>query len=242
MSVADTYEDGYAKSRERFERDTAEHEMTVLRDDGMYRHVRFARPDSSSYLYDLVTWPGYLAIVGDCEDYLFCRATDMFEWFVGRGQDGINPHYWSEKLCGDRGRDIACGYSEDALRARVIGWFEDMTGPINPEAYVREDYFTSLDLAVWQRLSLSRALEAEILSDEDGEGEAGAHRRLRDFEWFCDGSEAWEYHPHGTPSVRIEESYEWDLRDYDGWFLWCCWAIRRGIERYRAATTELAAA
>lgn len=234
--MTDTYENGYGAARERFEHNTAGHVMTILRDDGAYRHVRFARPGDSFYLYDLVTWPGYLAIVGDCEDYMFRRLEDMFEFFGGR--DGINPDYWSEKLCGDRGRNIARSYSEDALRARTVQWFEDQTGPIDPDAYAREDYFTSLDVTFGQRLSLSRALENDVLNDFDGEGEAGAQRRLSAFEWFYDGSETWDYHAPGTPSVQIRDPWEWDLRDFDGWFLWCCWAIRCGIEQYRAATRE----
>ncbi len=235
--MSDNYANGYGPARERFERDTAEHTMTILRDDGAYRHVRFMRPGSSFYQYDLVTWPGYLAIVGDCEDYLFRRHEDMFEWFAG---PGINPHYWAQKLCGDRGRDIARRYSEDALRACVLQWFEEMTGPIDPDAYAREDYFTSLDLTVGQRLHLSRMLEDDVLRDEDGEGEAGAHRRLRGFEWFHDGSDTWDYHSPGTRSVRIGDSWEWDLRDFDGWFLWCCWAIRSGIAQYRAGAQAVA--
>jgi hypothetical protein len=241
--TTDTYDTGYAKSRERFERDTAKHEMTVLRDDGLYRHIRFMRPGDSFYLYDLVTWPGYLAIVGDCEDYVFCRLTDMFEFFAGSRQaDGINPSYWSEKLRCGRGRDLARTYSEDMLRSHVIEWFESETGPIDPEAFAREDYFTSLDLTLGQRISLSRALEADVLEDWEGGGEQGAHGRLRDFEWFYDGRESWDYHERGTPSVTISDSWEWDLRDFDGHFLWACWAIRRGIERYRAATSAEVAA
>ena len=52
-------------SRERFAKDTATHAMTILRDDGLYRHLRFKRPNTSSYYFDIITWPGYLAITGD---------------------------------------------------------------------------------------------------------------------------------------------------------------------------------
>jgi hypothetical protein len=60
------------------------------------------------------------------------------------------------------------------------------------------------------------------LADDYGElqDEHEAHRRLSDFE---------------HAGLRINDSWEWDLREYDFRFLWCCWAIVWGIERYRAA-------
>ncbi len=256
--TTDTYDTGYAKSRERFEHDTAEHEMTVLRDDGLYRHVRFQRPGSPFYWFDLVTWPGRLVVCGDCGDYMFSRTCDMFEFFAdgsaGR-RSTINPHYWGEKLQGARpGREGAKSYSEDALRSHVIGWFEDMTGPIDPEAFAGEDtwrefertgmpvesweiggdYFTSADLTTWQRFELSRALDDEVLSgydDHDPSYEQGARALLAAFEF-----PSRDALPYNAPrGLTISDSWEWDLRDYDHAFLWCCWAIVRGIEQYRAA-------
>lgn len=88
-------------SIERFSKDTATHEMTVLRDDGVYRHLRFKGPGSSAYCFDLVTWTGHLAITGDMGANMFCRLDDMFEFFRTdrlHGGHTINPGYWSEKL------------------------------------------------------------------------------------------------------------------------------------------------
>lgn len=50
---------------ERFLKDVSEHELTVLHEDGLYRHLRFARPNSGQYHFSIVTWPGYLAYTGD---------------------------------------------------------------------------------------------------------------------------------------------------------------------------------
>ena len=44
---------------------TAKHQLTILHNDGLYRHVRFGRPDTSLYRYELVTWPGHLSVGGD---------------------------------------------------------------------------------------------------------------------------------------------------------------------------------
>jgi hypothetical protein len=54
-----------------------------------------------------------------------------------------------------------------------------------------------------------------------------AHRLLQDFEH--DG-------------VRLYDTWEWSLREYDWQFLWCCWAIVWGIERYRAGVAAPVAA
>ncbi|MFB4280793.1 hypothetical protein ACBJ59_36275 [Nonomuraea sp. MTCD27] len=102
---------------ERFARETAEHQMTVLHDDGLYRHLRFQKPGTSFYWFDIVTWPGTLAIRGDVDGYLFSRITDMFEFF--RSDKGrVNPHYWSEKTEG--GRQRCKTYSEESTKAQVL--------------------------------------------------------------------------------------------------------------------------
>ncbi len=264
--MRDTYESGYAKSRERFERDTAEHEMAVLHDDGVYRHVRFQQPGTSCYYYDLVTWPGHLAICGDMGDWTFSRIRDMFEFFAGERQAaGINPSYWSQKLRGDRaGRDISRRYSEDALRAHVIDWFEQQAGLAAKTGRVprweavqemrrwRGARFTRRwrrrqllsregEMPVGRALALSRALETDVLCggwEHDTSYEEGAQAALRAFE-FPNRDDV----PFNAPcGIRIAEPWEWDLRDYDGSFLWACWAIRRGIERYRASAPAMAAA
>ena len=85
------------KEREHFESATAEHTVTILRDDGLYRHLRCQKPGTWIYGFDIVTWPGYLAFVGDVGDFVFSRTRDMFEFFRGQSP---NPDYWGEKLRG----------------------------------------------------------------------------------------------------------------------------------------------
>lgn len=247
--MTDTYDSGYAASRERFERDTAKHELQVLHDDGLYRHLRFSAPDTYCYGYDLVTWPGYLVICGDMGDYTFTRIRDMFEFFAGERQaPGINPSYWAQKLCGDRGgRDIARRYSEDTFRARVIEWFIGETG-LQLDGTIAQWALDSEApgelMHPWtlgQALALSRALDEDVLRgacEHDVNHEHGAHAALRAFE-FPSRDDV----PYNAPQgLTVDDSWEWDLRDFDGSFLWACWAIRRGIEHYRAATTEPAKA
>lgn len=150
--------------REWFERDTADHVMTVIRDDGLYRHIRFARPGTRMYQYDLVTWPGYLAIVGDAGDFVFSRIRDMIEFFATDG-GRINPHYWAQKLQGPTdSREATESYTHDAFRARLYEWARDE--------------------AEWEGMyeSLLRgALDREVLFDYTHH-RAEAMERLRDVE------------------------------------------------------------
>ncbi|MEU9495476.1 hypothetical protein AB0D73_27360 [Streptomyces sp. NPDC048215] len=105
----------------RFKRDTANHQMTVLHDDELYRHLRFRSPRSSEYWFEIVTWPGSLAMRGDVGDgYVFSRLDDMFQFFRS-DRPSINPHYWAGKLGG--GRRSVKEYSEHLLRQRVVEQF-----------------------------------------------------------------------------------------------------------------------
>lgn len=92
--------------RERFARETAEHKMTVLHDDGLYRHVAFrhtGRNYSGYYWFDLITVPGTLVFRGDGESFVFSRSEDMFEFFRGSAHaGGPNLGYWAEKVTSDR--------------------------------------------------------------------------------------------------------------------------------------------
>jgi len=51
---------------QQFLRDVASHRMEVLLDSGVYRHLKFrnAPPNSWNAWFELVTWPGSLAIHG----------------------------------------------------------------------------------------------------------------------------------------------------------------------------------
>lgn len=83
-----------------FLRNAEGHQLEVLHDDGLYRHLRFKTPGSLLYHFDIITWPGSLVTKGDIADgYVFSRDVDMLDFF-DEGQPGghINPSYWAEKL------------------------------------------------------------------------------------------------------------------------------------------------
>lgn len=236
------------KIAERFGRDTAQHEMTVLHDDGLYRHLRFRnhhecndgelRPGRSAYWFDLITWPGCLTVNGDCGTFTFARLADMFEFFRG---GGINPQYWAEKLRAP-GPAGVMEYSQEKFRRQVM----------DEAAEAEKD---------WP--GLTEALEQEIFSDGadwDTGYEAGAQEALRDFEYgrtysvrcracgdhdeglLYGTAETWQRKHwglgHGSVDLARVDGFtfgdlcDWDLRDYDWQFLWCCHAILWGIGQY----------
>ena len=103
-------------TREQFLADVVKHKMTILRNDGLYRHIEFRGEHGYHHWFELVTWPNGLLIRGDMETWVFSRIEDMFDFFRG---DGINPHYWREKL--QCAREEAQEFNADAFRTEVLG-------------------------------------------------------------------------------------------------------------------------
>lgn len=145
---------GRADLETRFLSDVGGHVMTILRDDGVNRHIRFSLPQSCQYRFDLITWPGHLCYTGDMGTYVFSRIMDMFEFFrTDRKQPRlgqtlfINPGYWSEKvLAADKNgkileydRDLA----DQRLREALRGMRDRTTGDERAEIY--DDVSASLD-------------------------------------------------------------------------------------------------
>lgn len=84
---------------EHFSQEVASHTMTVLLAQGLYRHLRFAKGDSSTMAFDLLTYPGGLMIRGDMGCFVFERTEDMFGFFRDDGKGRrINENYWAERV------------------------------------------------------------------------------------------------------------------------------------------------
>ena len=90
----------YQLTPDTFLQDVAQHQIHVIRDDGVYRHVRFKRPDTYCSHFDLITWPGHLCYTGDMGTYVFTRLRDMFDFFRRPDNEKwhrIDRRYWAEK-------------------------------------------------------------------------------------------------------------------------------------------------
>jgi hypothetical protein len=106
---------------ERFKKAVVGHEMIVVRNDGLYRHITFKNPNTYNNYFHITTWPGYLAISGDSGSYVFARLPDMFQFFRG---GGINPQYWAEKIqASDRHGGVE-EFSEEMFHAAIKSDFD----------------------------------------------------------------------------------------------------------------------
>ncbi|MER7788602.1 hypothetical protein [Streptomyces sp. NPDC097640] len=191
----------YPEIAERFARDIAGHQMTVLHDEGLYRHLRFMAPRSSEFWFELVTWPGSLTIRGDYGGpHTFSRLDDMFQFFRADRRWGINPHYWAEKLGRDGGRRSVKEYSESLLRQRVV------------EQFVED--------ARWNGgvpAGSGKALRTWVL-DEDLSDEHRARNVLEDFAHqgyeFEDVWE-WDFHDYRPDFLWACHAIVWGIAQYD---------------------------
>lgn len=235
---------------ERFQQETANHQMTVKHDDGPYRHIRFMDPKYSGYWFDLITVPGALIFQGDGETFAFHRIDDMFQFFrSGIWKDGslhTNPDYWAEKLTSDR--DSVMQYDEE-LFAQQVG---------EALAEAEKDYPGITD--AWNTKTDG------MFPEYDTSHEHGAREALDDFEFgvvyrascACGASEEFveEHHAtrwrmnhitpgnaqreHGSTVKRIDgfeftDTWDWDLKGYHWWFLWALHGIVWGIAQYDAS-------
>jgi hypothetical protein len=115
-------------TEESFLKDVSQHQMTVVHDDGVHRHLRFGKPGTGCMHFDIVTYPQYLVYSGDMGCYVFSRLRDMFEFFRGKN-DGplrINEGYWAEKLEATDKPDGHREYSADLFRDRIAEMLDDI--------------------------------------------------------------------------------------------------------------------
>lgn len=230
---------------ERFAKDTADHEMTVLRDDGLYRHLRFQCPEKSGYWFELLTAPGSLTFMGAGEAFVFRCTKDMFGFFRSNSTPKypINPGYWDEKLVSDRHR--AYEYS--------ITKFEELA---KKELAEVEQTFPGVTKAWDKKIS---GFWAEYNTEYEDE----ARRAVHEFAFgafkgscTCGGTELFDdrydsidwkdEHTAEGCAATIEEQdpfgftdvVDWDLTDYSWWYLWACHAIVWGIGQYDTAKKQ----
>ena len=55
--------------------------MIVVRDDGVLRHLQF-RGEDVFYWFDLITWPEYLCITGDCGTHAYLWNLHAIVWGI----------------------------------------------------------------------------------------------------------------------------------------------------------------
>lgn len=146
-------EEAEKRAKRWFDESVKKHEMIVLKDDGLYRHLRFKSPGTHVWYWDLVTWPRHLYIGGDIGGGLtFSRIDDMFNFFTTYPTSPINPGYWSEKLTAHNIQTKK--FSEEHFVAAVTHYFNDRMENLEESAYI------------WDRI------ESDVLSCRHDEHEA----------------------------------------------------------------------
>lgn len=201
-----------------------DHQMVVLRDDGVNRHIRFKAPGTMMKHFDLITWPGYLCYTGDMGSFLFRRTNDMFAFFrtdrsdFNFNRDGglsINPGYWSEKLEAVEARSGYEEFDEDEFKRVIseyrIGWIR------------RESLSKSDRRELWDSVN-------DVLEMAE-EGESRAKHAAYDFSFKADGK-----------TFQFDDFFEHRLTKYTHRFMWCCYALAWGVAHYDnvAALNEVA--
>lgn len=215
----------------RFRSDTAAHTMTVLHDHGTYRHLRFRKPGTSCYGFDIVTWPGYLAISGDMGAALFTRLEDMLEFFraseeriaAAAGGLPINPEYWAEKCVANDGPKKE--FSSELFHQIVKKKFDEFVAENTEDEGPGPEWADQL----WEELETF-----VLFDDEDVEATGRAIENMDDFK------------PDGESYKHFGFSDPWEygssLEDFRFHFMWRLYAIAYAVQIYdraAAATAEV---
>lgn len=230
----------YAQDRAdeaRFFKDVADHKMYILKDDGVYRHVRFKQPDSMNMHFDLITYPGGMLYTGDMGTFVFWRLEDMFEFFRSSGdrdwmkEVGVtlytNHSYWSEKL----------------IASNCSGRFEGKSTEFNAERFkevIIEDYLrrwirTSREegtLDKDERRELWEEVHSEIIDRCDDYGE-NIQTKAYEFNWKPSRG-----YGEKAPSFHFDDLFEHNFQQYTHSFRWACLAIAWGILKYDTLKDE----
>lgn len=204
-------------TEESFLKDVADHEISVISDDGVNRHIRFRKPGTICMGFDLITWPGHLCYTGDMGTYVFSRVQDMFDFFrsdkVYPWHDGalrradaslsINPRYWGEKILAVDRYD---GFQEwgrekfvSLLRGQFTEWAREQGWSEEDQLDFEEQFEDLVSTCVIS--SKDEAYSAVI------DFSVGGKRPFAD--WWEVNTDVFTYR-----------------------YLWCCYALVWGIKKY----------
>lgn len=192
-------------NKDLFLKDVRNHRLTVIRDKGMYRHLRFGIPGSSTMRFDILTWPGYLCYTGDMGTFVFRRLDDMLQFFRSPHDQPLStsPDYWAEKL---EAVDTCGGlksFDRRVFDETVQSWIDDFC---DGEGLLAKD-----------KLDLVREV-GDRLRYCESDDERGLQEALDGLS--CNGNEV------------FESFYGTDCRSYSPRYLWCCLALPWAIKVY----------
>jgi hypothetical protein len=153
-----------ALTKEQFLENVKNHTVEILRDDGLYRHLKCTHGGSQIYRFDIITWPGHLTICQDVGTYVFTRLPDMFNFFRSK-ELKINPRYWAEKCIA---KDTYSG-----IKKFNSGLFKECVVEHFKQAWEGSNKFA-------EKRSCWDAVRSEVLSRAE-DGEIYAYSAVQDF-------------------------------------------------------------
>jgi len=198
---------------EKFNNEIKNHQMKVLLDQGVYRHLSFSRPGTSSYSFAIITGPGFLLYRGDMGCYEFERLNDMFNFFRG---GAINPGYWSEKVesISKFGSGIR-KFNHDSFEQKVLQEAKDFAEESELCGTALEQFNEQID---------------DLISSVEYEDDA--YRQIREWEFDEIETNDDEFFKFTAEDIFGCDSWEFDFKEYTHHYLWCCHAIVWGINQY----------
>ena len=200
-------------SEEVFLKDVSGHEMKILNDQGVYRHLLFKRHGNSDLWFEIITWPGKLAISGDMGTYVFSRLPDMFEFFRSERstENGlfVNLSYWGEKLEAVDNHRHQPGYKEFSLDRFKDNVHEDLASWLESPGLTKDEQ------------DELRQMVASMLGDLSEDDERSAYEAVQDFS-----------HTIRKQKFEFSEPWEWNSKVYTYDYVWCSFAIAWAIRKY----------
>jgi hypothetical protein len=187
-----------AEVAQRFATDSAGGVVTVRRDDGLYRHLEVELPKSTAHWFEVVTWPGALAITGNTGSHIFRRTDDMLDFFRRAPGWDIDTRYWAEKVQPDGAKGVQV-FARDLVRA----YLELATQEAEAE-------HPGLVDEVEQEL-FSRHSSAD-LKTEDG---ARAAIAAFEFDGFRFDTSDWEFTQYDYWFLYTCQALAWTVAQYD---------------------------
>ena len=151
--------------KEKFIKDVKGHQLKIIKDDGVYRHLLFKRQNGSMYWTEIIASPNLLTINGDMGTWVFSRVDDMFEFFRNPELE-INYHYWTEKLKAGRTscEKFYMNLFYKNITKYIEDYFQDSIENINEDFY--DDYLKDIVEAEDEIEVVSKIRDFYIYSDD----------------------------------------------------------------------------
>ena len=195
-------------TKESFLKNIKDHQIGIIKDAGLYRHIRCKRPDTMNMYFDIITFLGGLLYTGDMGTYEFERVEDMFKFFRDPDKNlHINSDYYAEKC------------KAESIYGEGIRKFDEDSF-INNIKHYYDTYFEDCDDSYKdEKERVWIEIESQILNNDHSEYELVSN--LNNFSMYHDASE-----------FQFTGFWEYSYQSKTYHFLWCLYAIVWTVQKY----------